>query len=247
MSRTDPLGTVAQASAMRSAKRRVPIGHMSVRQENQSGADAYYDEEGTETDEYGPNNGYYPVHLVVSGPPVHEKPKANKGAKQDHHNQVVLGFRGCDPISPHARLQQAVITGVEGNQGQDECDARTQVNETRHRSAETILALENASKGREEEVHGAKNKSHINGDDQQDRRADEEHGGPNQCCDKHLARCQTFGSHFGSQLIVSGLGPKTCCLAFQQSLRMRLAHQEGGDQENSTTQDNDQPECPAPS
>lgn len=67
-----------------------------------SRAEAHNDEEGTEADEYGPDDGHNPVDLVVSGPTIHEEPKTHKGTEKDHHDQVVFRLDGVDPVGPHA-------------------------------------------------------------------------------------------------------------------------------------------------
>lgn len=108
------------------------ICHMNVRQERQLRANAYYYKEGAEADENSPNDGHDPVHLVEGGPPIHEEPETHKGAEENHHYQVILGLRGCDPVGPHARPLHAAVQAVEGDQGEHERDAGAQVHEPGH-------------------------------------------------------------------------------------------------------------------
>lgn len=135
--------------------------------------EAYNYEECTEADENSPDDGHDPVHLVESGPPVHEEAETHKGAEQDHHDQVVFRLRGRDPVGPHARPLHAAVQAVEGDQGKHERDAGAQVHEPGHGCAEAVLALEDAGKSRKEEVHGAEDEGDVYRDDQQDGRLDQ--------------------------------------------------------------------------
>lgn len=111
---------------------------------------------------------------------------------------------------------------------------------------EAILALEHAGEGREEEVHGAEDERHVDGDDQQDGRLDQELAGADQRREEHLAGRQAPGCQPGPQLRVACAGAELLCLALQKDLGVRLAHEDGGDEKNCTTEDNQQPERPTP-
>lgn len=155
---------------------------------------------------------------------VHEEPKTHKGAEQNHHDQVILGLRGRDPIGPHARPQHAAVQAVEGSQGKHEGDAGAQVDEPGHGGAEAVLALEDAGEGGEEEVHGAEDEGDVDGDDQQDGRPDQELTGAHQRREEHVAGRQAPGRQPGLQIGVAGAGAEAGCLALQQDLGVRLAH-----------------------
>lgn len=187
--------------------------HMIVRQERQLRTKAYYHEEGAEADENSPDDGHDPMNLVEGGPTVHEEPETHKGAEQNHHYQVVLGLRACDPVGPHTGPLYAAVQAVEGDQGKHERDAGAQVHEPGHGGGETILALKNAGEGRKEEVHGAKDERHVDGDDQQDGRLDQELAGADQRRGQHVARCQAPGCQPGPQLGVACAGAEPLCLA----------------------------------
>lgn len=184
-----------------------------MRQEKQLRGEAYNHKEGAEANENSPDDGHNPVHLVEGSPPVHEEAEAHKGAEQNHHDEVILGFRGCDLVGPHARPHYTAVEAVEGNQGKHKRDSGAQVHEPGHRGAEAILTLKDAGEGREEEVHGAEDEGHVDGDDQQDGRLNQELAGADQRRDEHLAGRQTPGCQPGSQLGVAGAGAEACCLA----------------------------------
>lgn len=135
---------------------------------------------------------------------------------------------------------------MEDSKGEYERDARAQVHKARHGGAEAILALKDAGESGEEEVHGAEHEGYVDGDDEQDGRLDQELAGSDQRRNEHMARCQALGDHLVSQVHVPSAGPEARRLAIQQDLGVRLAHKDGGGDEDGATYDDEKPECPSP-
>lgn len=131
---------------------------------------------------------------------------------------------------------------MEANQREYERHTSAKVHEAGHGGAEAILPLKDAGKSGEEEVHSAKDEGHVDGDDEEDGRLDQELAGLDQRRHEDVASRQALGHHLGPQLHVSGAGPEPRRLTVQQDFWVRLAHEDGGGDEDCGTDDDQEPE-----